>query len=263
MSIISLDGVPKTSPITYTGAGPLDDKAVIDKIDDFAKINTNLVIKGQTILCKEDAKEYIWTGAEWKFKSLTYVDTIAELENIDTTKVINGQELVCTATGGHYIYLPNISVETAPVGTAWYLREQLEYDKLYKIGCYKMIISISDLPYPVAPASATWQIVTSFDSKAPWVASGSTLGSSLDGSLPKIEGKVGSVMVDSSSTVYFNGCFYDNGVPRSRSWSGTSGNDVRSFGFKAQNSNSIYSASAGANVVRPTSFVVHIYQRTL
>ena len=129
------------------------------------------------------------------------------------------------------------------------------WDLIYPVG--SVYISMSEDPNSKFTGT-TWTQITDCTLWA--TASGG--GEELSGSLPNIQGFVNSVMVDSSSSVGFSGAFYNGGTPRSRSWSGTSGSDVRSFGFKASNSNSTYGAAAGANVVRPTSIAVMMWQRT-
>ena len=129
------------------------------------------------------------------------------------------------------------------------------WDLIYPVG--SVYISMSEDPNSKFTGT-TWAQITDCTLWA--TASGG--GEELAGSLPNIQGYVNSVMVDSSSSVGFSGAFYNGGTPRSRSWSGTGGNDVRAFGFKASNSNSIYNATAGANVVRPTSIAVMMWQRT-
>lgn len=216
---MSYKGIPKTSQIVYTGAGPLDEKS--------------------------------------------YVESIADLSNLDTNYLVNGQSVFCTENGGHYIYLPSgCSTATAPTVGSWYLWEQIEFDARYKVGSHQICFSEDDLPQPISPATCTWEIDSSVDSKALWADSTQTMGTILAGSLPKIEGACGTFVIDASSGWSCTGAFYDGGAPRVRSWSGTTGNEMRKMGFKAERSNSIYNATAGANVVRPTSTVIHVYKRS-
>lgn len=206
MSLLDLDGIPKTSKITYFGKGPLDDKSYIDKAEDLDKISDYYIVNGMSVFCKEN--------------------------------------------GGHYIYLSG----------EWKLWEQMLFDKMYKIGCHQFALSEDDLPQPLDPATCEWTLVTSYDGKALWVDSTKDGGTILAGSLPNINGNLGSVMVDQNLST--SGALYYSGTPRVRDWSGADGNGIRSVGFQASRSNSIYSASAGASIVRPTSITIKIFERT-
>lgn len=191
------------------------------------------------------------------------VSSVADLSSINTGYLPAGTIVPCTSDGGHYVYLPSgVSTDTAPTVGSWYLKEQIDFDARYKVGSHKMVFSTDDLPQPVAPASCTWKVDTSYNNRSPWIASGVTAGTLYDGSLPNIYGNLNGNLIDDGGSWGASGAFYTNGVSRSRSWEGASGIACYNFGFAAGNSNSIYKASAGGNIVRPTSVVVHIYKRT-
>lgn len=191
----------------------------------------------------------------------SYIEKVDDLNSIDTNYILNGQSVFCTENGGHYIYLPNgVSTATTPIVGSWYLKEQLDFDCLYPLNFLQIALNEDGLPKPLFPASVEWTLTTTYDNKSLWVDSTKEGGSILAGSLPNIYGNIGSFMIDQNRST--SGALYYSGTPRSRDWSGASGDGVRSLGFKASNSNSIYGASAGANIVRPTSITIKIYKRT-
>lgn len=177
MSIIDLTGIPKTSAIVFTGAGPLDDKAYVEKFSDIANINSQLLIQGQSLFCKETGKEYIWLGGKWNYKLTNYIESTTELASLDSNMIVNGQELTCTSNGGHYVYLPNIAdITTSPIVGKWYLKEQLEFDKMFPLGCFKVCLSMLDIPYPISPATCSWEEESSYDNKVLYPSSTASIG---------------------------------------------------------------------------------------
>ena len=162
-------GIPKTSAIIFTGAGPLDEKSYIENYSDLANINTKLLIQGQSIFCKETSKEYIYIGDKWMFKLNNYVATLNELNSLDTSMIILGQMITCAENGGHYLFQNN----------KWNLWEQITFDSVYPIGfCYNCINTIT-LPQPLAPASCTWEELTEYDGKVLYPSSSSSLGTAV------------------------------------------------------------------------------------
>lgn len=93
-----------------------------------------------------------------------------------------------------------------------------------------------------------------------WGADSShSAGSSISAGLPNITGLAKSLLGDNTSGISFTGALYTVSTPRQRSWSGTTGDEIRSVGFDASKSNSIYGNSS---TVQPPAFVVNIWQRT-
>lgn len=93
-----------------------------------------------------------------------------------------------------------------------------------------------------------------------WGADSShSAGSSISAGLPNITGLAKSLLGDNTSGIDFTGALYTAGTPRQRSWSGATGDEIRSVGFDASKSNSIYGNSS---TVQPPAFVVNIWQRT-
>ena len=81
----------------------------------------------------------------------------------------------------------------------------------------------------------------------------SQLGNNVSGSLPDIAGTFAALLNSVPS-----GAFYS----RSTSGGGYDNDDWHyNAGFKASRSNSVYSAAAGTNVVRPTSVGVSMWKR--
>lgn len=174
-------GIPKTSAIIFTGAGPLDQKSYIEKYTDLADINTSLLIQGQSVFCKETGKEYIYIGNKWIYKLCNYITDPSELNDLDENMLVKGQILTCTSNGGHYIYFPNKTFkDTTPVVNSWYLKEQLEFDLQYPIGCIKIVFNDNtdlDLPQPiVAQHSMIWQTISDYDDKVLYPSSTATAG---------------------------------------------------------------------------------------
>ena len=133
----------------------------------------------------------------------------------------------------------------------------LVFDSMFPVG--SLYIALSD----IHPTYGTWEDVTAtYEGRSLWCSSSNVAGTQLNGSLPNIQGTLSPVMLDDSSSWISNGAFYFGGMPRQRSWSGTNGDSIRTIGFQASNSNSIYNAAAGASVVRPTCITVKIYKRT-
>lgn len=186
------------------------------------------------------------------------VNSSADLSSIEVGYLPDGA-IVAGGGGAHYIYLPSGSTTTSPVVGNWYLKEQLDFDARYKIGCHLMVFSTDDLPYPTSPATCTWELDSTYDNKAMWIASGTAIGTSLSGSLPNITGTAGNWVL---GNFYSSGAFYSNGNQDLSKYGGSGTYTYNGIGFQASRSNSVYSASAGASVVRPTSVVVHIYKRT-
>lgn len=111
---------------------------------------------------------------------------------------------------------------------------------------------------PSSLFGGTWEKVGS--GKCLWLADSSHgAGTTIGAGLPNITGFAKSLMGDNSSGISFTGALYEAGTPRQRSWSGTSGNEVRSVGFDASKSNSIYGSS---DTVQPPAYVVIAWRRT-
>lgn len=174
-------GIPKTSAIIFTGAGPLDQKSYIEKYTDLADINTSLLIQGQSVFCKETGKEYIYIGNKWIYKLTNYIENTTELTSLESSMIVNGQELTCIGDGGHYVYLPNITdITTSPVVGKWYLKEQLEFDKMFPIGCLKVCLSMLDIPYPISPAICNWEEDNSYDNMVLYPSSTASIGTTIN-----------------------------------------------------------------------------------
>ena len=92
------------------------------------------------------------------------------------------------------------------------------------------------------------------------------MGSSISGSLPDISGtfsgagQTGGDVTNNNRSQY-SGAFY---IAQAQGGVIVANNQQRDdlFGFAASRSNSVYSASAGTNVVRPTSIGVTFWKRT-
>ena len=160
-------------------------------------------------------------------------------------------------------------------------------DKLYPIG-YVLVAN-------QAPGLGTWTDIT--DSYSNRYLRLGSYGELSDEALPvpdltidnagnhthergtmEITGNAGAFVCDASSYISGTGAFYVSGTPRTRSWSGASGNEIRSFGFKASNSwtgatsengehTHTISATAGGvyqdgAAVQPLGFGIRIFQRT-
>lgn len=127
-------------------------------------------------------------------------------------------------------------------------------DSLYPIGSHFICLSANDLP-----KVGQWALDDSYNGKALWVDNTQTPGTALSGSLPNITGTCGYWVKggDSSSGAMYN---IDNG--EINKYGSTGVYPYSSVGFQASRSNSVYSASAGTNVVRPTSITVQVYVRT-
>lgn len=187
------------------------------------------------------------------------VNSSADLSSIEVGYLPDGA-IVAGGGGAHYIYLPSGSTTTSPVVGNWYLKEQLDFDARYKIGCHLMVFSTDDLPYPTSPATCTWTLDSSFNNKSIWINTTATLGANQGASAPKIEGYFGAMMLDDSSGKSASGAFFFNGTPRTRTWAGESGDGIRNMGFQASRSWSGYSRTDG--LIIPTSVITHIYKRT-
>jgi len=147
---------------------------------------------------------------------------------------------------------------------------QTFYDALYPVGSKQICFN-----EPVVPSgvTATWTVDTTYDGKALWIDSTKTFGTSLNGSLPKITGDYNPVVygfnaecVYAVSCNWASGAFYlsPNQFPTNNvcaSQTGTRVNPQYNTAFDAARCNSVYGASAGANVVRPTSVTVKVYVR--
>lgn len=113
------------------------------------------------------------------------------------------------------------------------------------------------------PTYGTWQDVSAtYNYRSFWVLSTVAAGTQLNGSLPNITGQINSLLIDDGGDYSQSGALYQNGIPRTRSWSGSDGSAVRAIAFQASRSNSIYSGAAGSNIVRPTCVTVHVFKRT-
>ena len=94
----------------------------------------------------------------------------------------------------------------------------------------------------------------------------------------EIAGTFGALVCDASSYISGSGAFYVNSPPRTRSWSGASGNEIRDFGFKAsrnwtgatsetgEHTHTLSAAAGGVYqdgaAVQPLGFGIRIFQRT-
>jgi len=121
---------------------------------------------------------------------------------------------------------------------------------------------------PVVPegVTATWTLDNTYNGKALWVDNAQTAGTELAGSLPNITGSE-TVTWTSLYSRGFGGAFDGSGTRASDKKAPEEGTSAYYWSqinttFDASRSNSVYAASAGANVVRPTSVVVHVYKRT-
>lgn len=179
-------GIPKTSAIIFTGAGPLDQKSYIENYSDLANIDTKLLIQGQSIFCKETGKEYIYIGNKWIYKLCNYISDPSELNDLDENMLVKGQILTCTSNGGHYLYFPGETFkDTTPVVNSWYLKEQLEFDLQYPIGCTKILFSQDEeLPSPiVAQHMMRWEVISDYDYKVLYPSSEATAGTIINQSI--------------------------------------------------------------------------------
>lgn len=113
--------------------------------------------------------------------------------------------------------------------------------------------------------SSTWEDITStYNGKSLWFDSSNNAGTSLTGSLPKIEGEFSTYRFGQPwNSAIKTGAFSDSGSTYDNAWAANYDSALRSIrlNFKASNSNSVYSATAGTNVVRPTSTTVKMWKR--
>ena len=111
---------------------------------------------------------------------------------------------------------------------------------------------------PSSLFGGTWEKVGS--GKCLWLADSSHgAGTTISAGLPNITGLAKSLIGDATTGISFTGALYEAGTPRERSWSGATGNEIRSVGFDASKSNSIYGSS---DTVQPPAYVVIAWKRT-
>lgn len=127
--------------------------------------------------------------------------------------------------------------------------------------CYPVGSIYVQMPGDLTPASrfpnTTWSDVSSSYNNRYFMASSSVaVGTYQNQELPNIYGNVGSMLIDEAKTA--SGAFYFSGTPRSRDWSGQSGDSIRALAFKASNSNSIYNGST----VKPYTVTIKMWKRT-
>ncbi len=142
----------------------------------------------------------------------------------------------------------------------------ITFDSIYPVGSvYISTTNYDSLPAIFTSGGRTWTKIGS--GACLWGAtSSSDMGSSINGSLPNITGTFSGAGQTSGSVTDNNrtkrtGAFY---VAKARGGVKITNSDEFDdlMGFEASRSNSIYSATAGTNVVRPTSIGVTFWQRT-
>ena len=139
------------------------------------------------------------------------------------------------------------------------------YDMIYPVG--STFISPTK---PTTPSgiTCTWEADTSYNGRAIWIDSTQTGGTQLVGSLPDIEGSAYTNETSLGIFVVANAgasgaiSVTRKSLPLGVQAQSSIGDRVAQMDFKASNSNSVYSASAGTNVVRPTSVTMTVWKRT-
>lgn len=174
-----------------------------------------------------------------------------KLEDDQWGKMIFGEKVISVSSESTDEQIPSAKA----VNDKFNALLQTFYDAVHPIN--ELVIGFAEPTVP-AGVTATWTLQSAYDGKALWIDSTGTAGEELNGSLPNIKGKYQAYVAycaGEGATIIKNG-----------------GTDCKKFtatetgtwylDFDASRSNSIYSASAGANVVRPTSVIVKVWKRT-
>jgi hypothetical protein len=208
-------------------------------------------VKYSTIQAKIDTLK----GTGWEGETVKgNADAIAEKENLANKK--------STLAENSETYYPNQKAVNDGLATKAsathnhddrYYTESEILNKTYPVGAvYLSVVTTS----PASLFGGTWtQIGAGY---ALWTAtSGAT--ETIAAGLPNITGNTGNVLFDDGAGEYQNGALYRTTGTRTRSWSGTSGDAMRTLYFDASRSSSIYGASSS---VQPPAYKVYAWRRT-
>lgn len=154
-----------------------------------------------------------------------------------------------TFTGTPSAPTPATTDDSTQIATTEFVVDVLK--AMYPVGA---VFMSTNNTCPMAAFFGTWTLVAS--GKALWTGDGTNGDTTIAAGLPNITGKLGKFATASLTT---SGAFYPNSDQENHLQGGGGGAAFISYGFTAQNSNSIYGNST---TVQPPAYVVNVWKRT-
>lgn len=233
----------------------------------FLNISTDNTLGGnspsdETVSSQKAIKDYVDSHGGG---GSTAIDNLSITQNsslqIQTVGVINSRDsstAIKTWTGTKAQY---DAITTKDSATLYNITDDTDVtltilEALYPVGSI-YITTANTCPLSTLISGSTWELVSS-GRVLQGADSGHSAGITIEAGLPNITGGFrGTGQNSSSSDSYERGAF--KAIATGSAFSGTSGNDVKTWDFDASRSSSIYGNSS---TVQPPAYVVNIYRRT-